>query len=463
MSLPLIIILIVVVFAIAGYLLFFRKYVKAAPNEILIVSGGKKSEINLPDGSKKEIGYRFQIGGGTNIYPFTEKVERLPIEVNTITIKTPEVLSSEGIPILADALAQVRIDTTNEYQIHLAIENFLGRGNEGIQDVAQAIFEGKVREVIGRMKVNEIYQGRHLFNREVSGDVADDLQRMGLVMISFALKDISDTQGYLDALSKPMIAAAKQAAAIAQAESDKEAVIKASEARKEADIAKLKADAAIAGRQWENETLKAQSQLRVNKEKAAADLSYELERNRLIQALKKEEYQVKLIEVQEQTKLQQEEIVRKEKELEANIIKPANARKYQVQAEAEAEAFRMAKESEGRAAAKKVDNDLEAERITKIGEAEATAMALKAKSYDQYNQAAMYQMIVDILPELAKSVSEPLSRIDKIVMLSGDGALDTSKLTGQVATTLAQVPDVVKALTGIDLTKYLREKLGGQE
>jgi flotillin len=286
---------------------------------------------------------------------------------------------------------------------------------------------------------------------------------MGLSLISFALKDISDTQGYLDALSKPMIAAAKQAAAIAQAEADKEAVIKSSEAKRESDIARLKAEAAIAGRAWENETLKAQSQINVNKKKAEADISYEMERTRLMQELKKEEYQIKLLEVQEQAKVQQEEIVRKEKELQASVIKPAEARKFQVQAEAEAESFRISKEAEGRSEAKKKENAIDADRVRKMGEAEAESMTLKAKAFEQYNQAAMYKMIVDILPELARSVSEPLSRIDKIVMLSGDGSLDTSKITGQVAHTLAQLPDVVKALTGVDLAKYLREKMGGGE
>lgn len=460
MSLELYIILAIIILAIALYFSLFRKYVKAAPNEVLIVSGGKKSTITLPDGIKKEIGYRFQIGGGTYIYPFIEKVERLPIEVITIHIKTPEVLTSEGIPILADASAQVRIDTVDEYQLYLGIENFIGRGNEGIHEVAQTVLEGKVREVIGSMKVNEIYQGRHIFNKSVLEDAGKDLRRMGLAIISFALKDISDTQGYLESLSKPMIAAAKQTAAIAQAEADKEAVIKSAEAKKEADIARLKADAAVAGRAWENETLKAQSQIEVNKKKAQADVSYDLERNKLAQELKREEYKVKIIETQEQAKVQQEEIVRKEKELEATVIKPAEARKYQVQVEAEAESFRTAKEAEGRSEAKRKENEIEAERILKLGEAEAQAMALKAKSYELYNHAAMYQMIIDKLPELAKSVSEPLSRIDKIVMLSGDGNLDTSKITGQVAHTLAQLPEVIKSLTGIDLAKYFREKLG---
>jgi flotillin len=298
----------------------------------------------------------------------------------------------------------------------------------------------------------------------VHNAVVHDLASMGLSMLSFALKDISDTQGYLDALSKPMVAAAKRDAIIKQAEYDRDASIFAAQAKKEADVAKLTADAEVAGRNWKNEELKATSQINVNKVRAKADVTYELERFRLAQEVKVEEYKVKFIETQEQAKVQSEEILRKEKELEANIIKPAEARKIQIQAEAEAESYRVTKEAEAKSAARSKENAVEAERIKLLGASEAGAMIDKARAYEQYNQAAMYQMIVDILPELTKNVAEPLSRIDKITLIGGtDGKLGTHQITGQVADVLSQVPEVVKSLTGVDLAKYLREKLGGTE
>ncbi|PLX32219.1 MAG: flotillin [Ignavibacteria bacterium] len=457
------IIIAVLVVLIAGFIFWMtRQYRKAGPNEVLVISG-RKTQIMTPDGTAQEIGYRFRIGGGSFVNPFTEQADTLPIEVVTVKIKTPEVLSKDGIPILSESTAQVKIDAS-EYAIFLATQNFMGGGTESIHEVAQTVLEGKVRETIGGMTVSELYQNRSEFAQRVYNAVVNDLGSMGLAMISFALKDINDTQGYLEALSKPMIAAAKRDAVVKQAEYDRDAAIFAAEANKEAEVAKLAAAAAVAGRNWKNEELKARSQIEVNKVRAQADSSYELERYRLQQDVKQEEYKVKIIETQEQAKVQAEEILRKEKELEANIIKPAEARKKQIVSEAEAESFRMLKEAETRAQTQAKTNELDAARIKMLGQSEADAMIEKAKAYGQYNQAAMYQMVLDVLPELTKNVAEPLSRIDKITILGGaDGKLGTSQLTGQISDVLANVPEVVKTLTGVDLAKFLKEKLAGED
>ncbi len=457
------IIIAVIAVLIAGFIFWMtRQYRKAGPNEVLVISG-RKSQITTPDGTTQEIGYKFRIGGGSFVNPFTEQADSLPIEVVTLKIKTPEVLSKDGIPILSESSAQVKIDS-NEYAIFLATQNFMGGGTEAIHEVAQTVLEGKVREAIGSMTVTELYSDRAEFANRVYNAVVRDLGSMGLSMISFALKDINDTQGYLEALSKPKIAAAKRDAVVKQAEYDRDAAIFAAQANKEAEVAKLAAAAEVAGRNWKNEELKAKSQIEVNKVRAQADSSYELERYRLEQDVKQEEYKVKILETQEQAKVQAEEIKRKEKELEANIIKPAEARKVQIISEAEAEGIRVVKESEAKMQARAKENEIEAARIKMLGESEANAMIEKAKAYGQYNQAAMYQMVLDVLPELTKNVAEPLSRIDKITLLGGaDGKLGTSQLTGQISDVLSQVPDVVKTLTGVDLAKFLKDKLAGEE
>jgi flotillin len=439
-----------------------RQYHNAGPNEVLAISG-RRSTITTPDGARQDIGYTFRIGGGSFVNPFSEQADTMPIEVVTVTIKTPEVLCKDGIPLLTTSTAQVKIDTASEYAIFLATQNFMGGGTDAVREVAQTVLEGKVRETIGGMSVSEIYQDRREFGDRVYNAVVRDLASMGLVMISFALQDVQDTQGYLEALSKPMIAAAKRDAIVKQAEYDRDANIYAAQAKKEADIAKLEADAQVAGRNWKNEELKATSQINVSKVRAQADTSYELERHRLQQEVKQEEYKVKLIETQEQAKVQTEEIKRKEKELEATVIKPAEARKVQIMSEAEAESFRLLKEADAKATVKSRENEIEAERIKMLGASEADAMRERAKAYEQYNQAAMYQMVLDILPELAKHIAEPLSRIDKITLIgSGDGKLGTTQITGQVTDIIAQLPEVVKSLTGVDLAKYLRDKLSGE-
>ncbi|MGB9836353.1 MAG: flotillin family protein [Candidatus Saccharicenans sp.] len=449
----------ILVFLVIVGLIMAVQYRKVGPNEALIIAGGRKRTITLPDGSKIKVGYRYKLGGGTFVWPFIEKVYVLPLEVISIFIKTPEVLTHGGIPILAEAAAQVKVDTTEE-AIRLAAEQFLGTGKEGIRDVATTVLEGKVREVIGTMTVEEIYRGRQEFSRRVVEAAREDLARMGLVILSFSLKDISDTQGYIDALSKPVIAAAKRDAAIAQAETEKEAIIKSSQARKEAEVARLQAEAQIAKAQWENEAKKAESQVFVNQKKAQADFSYELERNKLAQEIKKEEARVKQIEKEHAIQIEELEIKRKEKELEANVLKPADARKYQIKAEAEAEEIRLMAEGKGKAEAMRLEAEARAEEIRLRGLAEAEAMMKKAQAWERYNEAALLETFIKVLPELAKAIAEPLSKVDKIVIIGGDKGLGTSQITGQITQIMAQMPEVLKTLTGADLSKFLRDKLG---
>jgi len=448
----------VVVFVALVILVLALRYRKVGPNEALIIAGGRKHAITLADGTKQKVGYRYRLGGGVFVWPGMEKVYVLPMDIIPVAIRTPEVLTSGGVPIMAEASAQVKVDSSDE-TIHRAAEQFLGIGRDGIRDVAVNVLEGKVREVIGGMSVEEIYRSRQEFSSRVVAAAREDFGRMGLVILSFSLKDISDTQGYIDALSKPQIAAAKRDAAIAQAETEKDSVIKSSQARKEAEVARLQSEAQIAKAQWENEAKKAESQVFVNSKKAQADFSYELERNRLNQEIRREEAKVKQIEKEEGIKIEELEIARKEKELEATVLKPADARKYQIKAEAEAEEFRIAAEARGKAEALKVEGVAEADRIKAKGVAEAESMEKKAHAWEKYTQAAILDTYIKALPDLAKAVAEPLSKVDKIVIVGGDKELGTTKITAQVAQVLAQMPEVVKSLTGADITQFLKAKL----
>jgi flotillin len=450
---------IIILFLALLSLLLAKQYRKVGPNEALIISGGRKRTL-VKDGVRRKIGYRYRLGGGTLVLPFIESVDVLPMDVLPLNIRTPEVLTHGGVPILAEATAQVKLNSSED-AIHLAAEQFLGVGRDGIRDVAVSVLEGKVREAIGSMTVEELFRGRQEFSTRVVKAVKEDFDRMGLVMLSFTLRDISDTQGYIDSLSRPQIAAAKRDASIAQAETEKEAVIKSSQARKEAEVARLAAEAQIAKAQWENEAKKAESQTAVNVKKAQADFSYELERHRLNQEIRKQEAKVRQVEKEEAIKTEQLEITRREKELESTVIKPADARKYQVKSEAEAEEFRISAEARGKAEALKAQGNAEAEQLRSRGLAEAEAMAKKAEAWKAYSDAAVMDTYIKALPEIARAVSEPLSKVDKIVIVGGGGdkGLGTSKITGQVAEILAQMPDVVESLTGADIRKFLRNKL----
>ena len=451
----------VVVFLVLVSLVLTKQYKKVGPNEALIISGRKKT-VTGPDGVRKKVGYRYRLGGGTFVMPFMETADILPMEVIPLAIRTPEVLTHGGVPILADAVAQVKVDSSDA-AVRTAAEQFLGIGKDGIRDVATNVLEGKMREAIGTLTVEEIYRGRHEFNQKVAESAREDLSKMGLALLSFSLKEFSDPQGYIDALSKPLISAAKREAAIAEAESQKDAIIKSSQARKEGEVARLQAEAQIAKAGWENEAKKAESQVTVNQKKAQADFSYELERFKLNQVIRLEEAKVKIVEKEQAIQIENLEIQRREKELEANVLKPSDARKYQIKAEAEAEEYRIQAEARGKAGALKLEGEAEAGRIKDKGLAEAEAMTKKAAAWDKYNEAAILEMYMKVLPEVVRAVAEPLSKVDKIVVVgSSDKSLGTTRITGQIAEVLAQVPDIVKTLTGADLKKFLKDKLSSE-
>jgi len=447
--------------------IYAKNYHNVGPNEVLIIAGGGKHWVTQADGTRVQVGYRMQIGGGTFLNPFTENAQTLPLETYTINIKTPEVLTREGVHIIAEASAQVKV-ASNEDAIRKAAEQFLGRGASAIKEVTENIIEGYVRSALGALSVEEVYQKRDEFNKKVRNSAVADLERMGLELLAFNLRDISDTQGYLKALGQPRIAEVKRDAAIAQAETDKETVIKTAIAQKEGDIVRFQVEAELASASRDFELQRAGFQAEINKQKAEADMMYEIERNRLATELKKAEYETRIVEKTSAIKVEKLEIERRELELESSVKKPAAARKYQIEAEAEADKVRVVLEAEGKAEAHKLEGAAgvevkRAEGISRIeytrnlGKAEADAMTAKAEAYKGYNEAATAQMFLEKLPELARAVAEPLSKVDKIIMV-GNGADGASKLTGQVASVLAQMPDVVEAISGIDLKKMLGGK-----
>ncbi len=434
-----VILILVILFLVA----LSKQYRKVGPNEVLIISGGRRRTVVDPDGTKRKIGYRMHIGGGTFVIPFLEKAEVFPLEVFTINIEIPDGLTAKGIELKAVGQAQVKVKG-DDYSIRLAVEQFLGKGLEGMKEITRQILEGDMRGVLGSLTVEEIYQKRDDFAEKVAASSMKAFESMGLTILSFALKEISDSQGYIEALGKPHIARVKGEAEIAQAEADMEATIKAAQARKEGDVAKFQAESEIAKASRDYEIQRAGFQADINQKRAVSDSSYDLERLKMNQQIKKEEYKVRLIEKEEAIKVEEKEVLRKEMELESTIKKAADAMKYQALAETEAETFKLEARAKGKA-----------EAIKQEGMAEAEAMAKKAESWSKYNQAAIYQMYIDVLPELAKAVSEPLSKVDKIIMV-GNSADGASKITGQVAQVLAQLPSVVEALSGIDIKEFLK-------
>ena len=467
------VVIVIVVFLLL-YMIFSR-YTKVGPNQVLIVSGRKHK---LEDGSS--VGFRIVKGGGTFVLPIFEKVDLLSLELLTIDVQTPEVYTSKGVPVKVDGVAQIKVKG-DDISIRTSAEQFLGKAQDEIRNIATQTLEGHLRAILGTMTVEEIYQNRDAFASKVQEVAAGDMANMGLGIVSFTIRDIRDTQGYLDALGKPRIAQVKRDAIIAQAEADRDSVIRSAQANQAGQEAKFQADSKVAEAQRDYQSNVAQYQATVNVQKAQADLAYDLQRYKTGQLVKAEEVQVQIVEKQKNIELQQQEILRKQRELEATVQKPADAERYKVETLANARKFQLETEAAGAASATKATGFASADVVKATGLAEADAnkarglaeasvieaqgkataeaMRVKAESFKQYNEAAVIEMIMRVLPEIAGKVSEPLSKMEKMVIInsgSGPGG-GASKLTGDVTQIIAQLPPIIESLTGVKFEKLMEQ------
>lgn len=443
---------------------------KVGPNEVLVISGrGDRSA----DARELQRNFRIVTGGRAFIWPVLERVDDLSLEIMTIDITTPDVPTSQGVPVTVDGVAQVKIGS-DASSIRTAAIQFLSRTEDEIEHVAHETLAGHLRAILGTLTVEQLYRDREAFAQKVQEVSGDDMASMGLEIVSFVIKDISDGEGYLEALGRPRIAQVKRDADIGEAEAARDATIKSAEARQEGEAAKFRAETKIAEAQKDYEVQKASYEAEVNRRKAEAELAYTIQQNIENQKVKAEEVQIEVIEKQKRIEVQQQEIARKEKELDATVRKPAeaeqyrvqtlaDARKYQLQAEAEGESEAIRKRGMGEADASKAKGLAEAEVIRRTGLSEAEATAEKAESWKRYTQAAVIQQVIDALPEVAAAVASPLAKTDRIVVINtgGDGrGAGTSKVTEDVTNIVAQVPATIEALTGVNLMEALRQLPG---
>jgi flotillin len=477
----------IVAFLVTFTLALLGRYKKVGPNEALIISGMVRNRRIDPS---KTLGFKVQVGGGAFVWPAIQKADVLSLEVMTIHVHTPEVVTDQGIPIQVDGIAQIKVDS-DEVAIATAAEQFLGRGTKEIMDVALQTVEGHLRAILGTMRVEDIYKNREAFAQKVHEVATPDLAHMGLRIVSFTLRDITDGNGYLEALGKPRLAEVKRdalmkeaqatsQAQIAQAEANRDAAIRSAGAKKEGDVARYVAETEVAAANRDFEAKKAEYLASVQQKKAEADLAYDLSRFKKAQEVKKEEVSVDVIEKEQRILVQEKEILRAQKELEATVQKPADARRYAAQVDAEATRYRLSAEAEGQASATRSTGQAradvikatglaeaesirakgaaEAEVVRLRGLAEAEAMRKKAEAFQGYNAAAVVQMFTGMLPDLARAVSEPLAKMDKMVVINtgGEGG-GASKVTADVAKIVAQLPPVIEGLSGVSLAEVVKQ------
>jgi flotillin len=471
-------------FIFSAFMVYATRYKKVGPNEVLVISGRKHRRL-LPSGETETVGYRICKGGGAFIWPIIEKYDILSLELLTLDVKTPEVYTAQGVPVVVDGVAQVKV-RGDDIAIGTAAEQFLSKGDAEILNIGTMTLEGHLRAILGTLSVEELYKDREMFSQRVQEMAAHDMANMGLQIVSFTLKDIRDEHGYLEAIGKPRTAQVKRDAIVAQAEADRDAAIKAAEARQAGETARFRTESEIALASRDYEMRRAQYQASVNEERAKAEAAYEIMKFRKGQEVKKEEVQIELIEKQQQALVEEQEILRRERELEATVRKPADAEKYRVQAVAEAEKLKLELEASGRATAEREMGNAradvttaagnaeadairarglaEAEVVKETGLAQAKAMAEKAESWKQYNDAAIAQMMVDVLPKLAEAIAAPLAKTDRITIVGGggDGGTGLSGITGDVARMMAQIPPVAESLTGVKISDVIARVTGAK-
>lgn len=460
-------------FVIIGLGVFYSSRVKkVGPNQVLVISGREHRRVNPATGERETVHFRIVAGGRAFIMPVIERVDDLSLELMTIEVSTADVYTLEGVPVTLDGVAQVKIGS-DDVSVRTASERFLSKSQAEIEHVAHETLAGHLRAILGTLSVEQIYKDRDAFAQQVQEVSSDDMRNMGLSIDSFVIKDIQDDQGYLDALGQARTAEVKRDATIGQAEAARDATIKSAAARQEGETAKFAAETKIAESSKDYEVQKGTYDQEVNRQRVKANLETELQQRISQQRIKAEEVQVEIVEKQKQIEVQAQEAVRKERELEATVRKPSEAEQFRIETLAKAKKFQTETEAAGQAEAIRAVGQAEAdaikakglaqaEVIRKQGLSEAEAMEKKADAWQQYNQAAIIQQLIDALPEVARAISEPLSKTERIVIISsGDGGgAGASRVTADIANIVTQVPTVVEALTGLDLVQTIRNLPG---
>ena len=484
MTSTLIIIGIAVFILLAIIAVYVTKYKTVGPDEALIVTGSFLGSKNV---HTDDSGNRIKIirGGGTFVFPVFQQSEPLSLLSSKLEVTTPEVYTEQGVPVMADGTAIIKIGGSIS-EIATAAEQFLGKSKADRENEAKEVLEGHLRSILGSMTVEEIYKNRDKFSQEVQRVATQDLAKMGLVIVSFTIKDVRDKNGYLDSLGKPRIAQVKRDADIATAEAEKETRIKRAEAEKEAQKAELQRATEIAEAEKENQLKIAEYKLEQDKAKARADQAYELESARAKQQVTEQEMQIRIIERQKQIELEEKEILRREKQYDSEVKKKADADRYAIEqnasaqkmkdlAQADAEKYRI--ESLAKAEAEKIrldglakadseraQGETEAEIIRLKGLAEAEAKRKIAEAFEQFGQAAVLDMIVRMMPEYAKEIASPLSNIDKITVVdtgNGEGG-GANRITSYATNLMGSLQETLKASSGIDMKDLIETFVGKQ-
>lgn len=438
---PLIVFVALLVIAI---LMFFPRYIIASPDTALIISGllRRHYKVRNPDGtiSSKRFGYRIVRGGATFWIPHIERIDRLDMCLMQVDVKTTQpVPTKEYISVVVDAVANIKIGS-DDLSIATAAEQVLHYNSDQIKALAKDVLEGNMREIIGQMTIAELVQNRDKFAQESITAATSDMRNMGLEIINLTIQNFSDKDGaVIETMATQNIVQKERDAAIARAK-----------AQQEGHKAEVEAAAAIAEQDKDLALLQAGYKQTSDQEKAKADEAYRIEQERVRKTFETERAAAELTRLEKETELKRQEVEIERERLNVEIREKAAAEKDARVYKAEAEKI----ERQAKADAQLYEAEKEAEAIRMRGEAEAEAIQRKAEAMQNYGQAAMLEMVVDKLPEIAHSVSEPLSKTEKIILFGEGGATSMARDT---AGTMLQTFEAVKQAVGLDIPKMLKD------
>ena len=431
-----------------------RLYRKAGPHEALIVYGLG--------------GTRVVKGHGTVVLPMVQVCRELSLELMSFDVAPQQDLyTKQGVAVTVEAVAQIKVKSDTE-SILTASEQFLTKTDDERQGLIRLVMEGHLRGIIGQLTVEEIVKQPEMVSDRMRGTCADDMNKMGLEVISFTIKEVRDKNEYITNMGRPDVARIKRDADVAAAEADRDTAIRRALATRESAVAKAQADqervlaetlsmAKQAEAQRDLEVKKAQFLEVTKRQQAQADKAYDIQTNIMQQQVIAEQVKVQQVEKEQQVKVQEAEINRREKELIATVLKQAEIERQRIETLANAEKARLMAEAEGHASSIRQQGEAEAEIIFKKGEAEAKAMNVKAEAYQEYNQAAVIDKLFTGMPEIVRALASPLANVDKITIVStGNGdASGMNKITGDITKMAAQVPALFETLSGMPLGELL--------
>ncbi len=416
-------------------------------------------------------------GGGAFILPVFQKAEFLSLLSHKLDVSTPEVYTEQGVPVMADGVAIIKIGGSIE-DVSTAAEQFMGKPTEALKGEAQEVLEGHLRAILGSMTVEEVYRNRDRFAQEVQGVAAKDLKKMGLQIVSFTIKDVRDKHGYLDALGKPRIAIVKRDAEIAEAEAIRDSRIQKARAEEEGQKAELLRDTHIAEASKDKELKVASFKREQDTAKAEADQAYAIHEARAQQSVVEEQMKIELVRKEREIDLEGKEILRREKQYDAEVKKKADADRYAVEQAAEADKARKLREADALqykieaeakalaeqkrldglavADAERAKGTAEAEVIRLRGIAEAEAKEKLAEAFEKFGEAAVLDIIVKMLPELAGKVAEPIKGIDKLTVVDTGNGEGAARISNYVTSLMATAPEMLKSVSGIDVEELIK-------